>query len=95
MVFGFMYFLIKDNNKGQDNALDRISFWVYTLAAIGFVFMFLASGKEGVARRFAIHFPEWQGYAAVASIFALFIIVAASVFSIRFIFRLNASKLIP
>ena len=90
MVFGFMYFLIKEAGKGVDNALDRGSFWAYAIAGTGFVFMFLMSGKEGVARRFAVHFPEWQGYSGVAAVIAVFIVLAAAVFTLRFILRLNA-----
>ena len=90
MVFGFMYFLIKDANKGADNALDRGSFWAYAIAGTAFVFMFLLSGKEGVARRFAVHFPEWQGYSSVATVIAIFIVLATAVFTLRFILRLNA-----
>jgi len=90
MVFGFMYYLIKEDNKGSDSVVDRGGFWLYAIAGTLFVFMFLVSGKEGVARRFAVHFPEWQNYSTIASIFAVFVLLGAAVFTLRFIFRLNA-----
>ncbi len=90
MVFGFMYFLLKAEKNCTDNAVDRGSFWLYVIAGTAFVFMFLLSGKEGVARRFAVHLPEWQSYSAIASIFAIFVLLGAVVFSLRFILRLNS-----
>ena len=92
MVFGFMYYLLKAEKQQQDNALDRSGFWMYTIAGTVFVFMFLVSGKEGVARRFAVHFPEWQSYSNIASIVAVFVLLGATIFTIRFIFRLNSKS---
>ena len=90
MVFGFMYYLIKADKNREDNAIDRSGFWLYAIAGTAFVFMFLVSGKEGVARRFAVHLPEWQGYSSIASIIGIFVLVGAAIFTIRFIFRLNS-----
>ncbi len=91
MVFGFMYYLIKEKNNSADTAIDRGGFWLYTIAGTAFVFMFLISGKEGVARRFAVHFPEWQSYANIATVVAVFVILGASVFTLRFISRLRSN----
>lgn len=90
MVFGFMYFLIKEDKKGEDNAIDRSGFWIYAITGTAFVFMFLISGKEGIARRFAVHFPEWQSYSNVATVIAVFVVLSAAIFTLRFILRLNA-----
>jgi cytochrome c oxidase subunit 1 len=90
MVFGFMYYLIKEGRKGTDSALDRGSFWIYAISGTAFVFMFLISGKEGVARRFAVHFPEWQSYSNIATVIAIFVLLGTVVFTLRFIFRLGA-----
>lgn len=90
MIFGFMYYQIKQARKGEDSFVDRGALWLYTIAGTVFVFMFLFSGKEGVARRFAIHFPEWQVYAGIASIFASLVVLGAAIFALRFILRLGA-----
>jgi cytochrome c oxidase subunit 1 len=90
MVFGFMYYLTKTDGRSEDSVLDGSGFWLYTLTGTAFVFMFLLSGKEGVARRFAVHFPEWQGYAVVASVFAALVTLGAVLFTLRFIFRLGS-----
>ena len=90
MVFGFMYYLAKTERKSNDCVIDRISFWLYAVGGTLFVMAFLFSGKEGVARRFAVHFTEWQGYATVATWFALLIVVAAAVFTVRFLASLRA-----
>lgn len=90
MVFGFMYYLVNKDRQSEDNVIDRGGFWLYALAGTAFVFMFLLSGKEGVARRFAVHFPEWQGYASVASVFAVLVLLGAAIFTVRFLFRLTS-----
>ena len=89
MVFGFMYYLTKENGDARDTGLDRASFWVYTVGASAFVLVFLFSGKESVARRFAVHLPEWVSYNGIASLFAALVIVAVVVFVTRFIMQLG------
>jgi cytochrome c oxidase subunit 1 len=51
------------------------------------VLVFLYSGKAGVPRRWAVHLPEWVGYDRLASLFALAVIVAVLVFTLRFLVR--------
>ena len=90
MVFGFMYYLLNAEKQQKDNAIDRGGFWIYAISGTAFVFMFLVSGKEGVARRFAVHLPEWQSYSNIASIIAIFVLLGAIIFTLRFILRLNS-----
>jgi cytochrome c oxidase subunit 1 len=90
MVFGFMYSL----GRGRPRTagwLDRASFWMFVVATLGFTMSFLYSGRASVPRRFAVHLPEWVPYDRVASVFAVLVIAAVSVFVLRFLFRLRAA----
>jgi cytochrome c oxidase subunit 1 len=90
MVFGFMYSL----GRGRPRTagwLDRASFWMFVVATLGFTMSFLYSGRASVPRRFAVHLPEWVAYDRVASVFAVLVIAAVSVFVLRFLFRLRAA----
>ena len=86
MVFGFMYFLGHDRETGE-SVLDRLAVWVFALGGLGFAFVFLYSGKEGVPRRWAVHLPEWVAYDRLASLFALGVTAAVLVFVLRFLLR--------
>lgn len=88
MVFGFMYYLAKENGSAVDTRVDRASFWMYAVGASAFILMFLVSGKESVARRFAVHLPEWVPYDRLASLFAALVLAAVAVFVARFVMRL-------
>lgn len=88
MVFGFMYYLAKENGAAKDTGIDRASFWMYAVGGSAFILMFLLSGKDSVARRFAVHLPEWVPYDRVASLFAAFVVTAVVVFVVRFVMRL-------
>jgi len=86
MVFGFMYFLGHDRETGE-SVLDRLAVWVFALGGLGFAFVFLYSGKEGVPRRWAVHLPEWVAYDRLASLFAVGVTAAVLVFVLRFLLR--------
>jgi len=60
---------------------------VFALGGLGFAFVFLYSGKEGVPRRWAVHLPEWVAYDRLASLFALGVTAAVLVFVLRFLLR--------
>jgi cytochrome c oxidase subunit 1 len=90
MLFGFMYYLGKSEGKREDSGLDRLSFWVYAAAGLALVATFLLAGKASVARRWAVHLPEWVGYNHAAALFAALVIVAALVFVLRFLGRMRA-----
>jgi cytochrome c oxidase subunit 1 len=87
MFFGFMYYLAKTHDIGQNTVIDKISYWAYSVGGLGFVLLFLYSGKESVPRRWAQHLPEWFGYNQLASAFATLVVIAAAIFALRFISR--------
>jgi cytochrome c oxidase subunit 1 len=88
MVLGFMYFLAKSDGSQAENLADQMSFWIFVLGGLGFVTMFLYSGMASVPRRWATHLPEWIVYDKIASVFAVLVVLAMVVFTIRFLCRL-------
>jgi len=94
MAFGFMYALGGRASSAAGRWLDATAFWVFATAALGFTITFLYSGRTGVPRRFAVHLPEWLPYDRVGSVFAFVVVAAASVFVLRFLFRLRAAALV-
>ena len=82
MLFGFMYYL---NDQGSRRGIDRIAFWLYLVAGVGFSVGLLISGYESVPRRWAQHMPEWVVDGQVSSVFAAVVTVAALVFAVRFL----------
>ncbi len=82
MLFGFMYYL---NDQGSRRGIDRIAFWLYLVAGVGFSVGLLISGYESVPRRWAQHMPEWVVDGQVSSVFAAVATVAALVFAVRFL----------
>ncbi len=89
MVFGFMYYLGKPNQTAGDSVIDRAAFWAFTIGSLGFTLTFLYSGKQSVARRYAVHLPEWVPYDRIGSLFAAVVLTASLVFVVRFLSRLR------
>ncbi len=88
MVFAFMYWLGRSAGA-PEGATDRAAFWIFAIAGVGFVGMFLYAGKESVPRRWAVHLPEWIPYDRVASALVVFVILAVAVFVLRFLVRVG------
>jgi cytochrome c oxidase subunit I len=89
MVFGFLYYLGKPGRDASDSVLDRAAFWGFTAGSLGFVLSFLYAGKESVARRYAVHLPEWLPYDRLGSLFAVLVVASALLFVVRFLSRLG------
>ncbi|HEY8011581.1 MAG TPA: cbb3-type cytochrome c oxidase subunit I [Rudaea sp.] len=92
MVLALMYHLVGSRAQGPDRAIDRLSFPVYVIGGLVFVFAFLAAGHDSVPRRYAVHLPAWQGYDQVGSIGAILLIAAMLLFAIRIIGGLLGSS---
>jgi len=85
MIFGFMYFLAKNDSRLQTNMVDKIAFVVYTVSLLGLSGAFLTSGAMSTPRRFATHLPEWMGPDKFGAVAGIFVILAILVFVIHFI----------
>lgn len=91
MVFGFIYYLGKSGQNAAESWLDRAAFWGFSSGALGFTLSFLYAGKESVARRYAVHLPEWLPYDRVGSVFAALVVASSLLFVLRFFSRLGAA----
>jgi cytochrome c oxidase subunit 1 len=88
MVLAFMYHLIGERGDRPDSGGDRLSFAVYFLGGLTFVFMFLAGGRASEPRRYAVHAAEWMPYDRVGAIGAALVISAMLLFAGRVCHRL-------
>src|SRR5699024_8559662 len=85
MIFGFMYFLAKNDSQLKTNIFDKIAFVVYTVSLLSLSGAFLISGAMSTPRRFATHLPEWMGPDQFGAIASIFVVVSITVFVIHFI----------
>jgi cytochrome c oxidase subunit 1 len=88
MFFGFA--LHYSSGRG-DSAADRVAFWTYGVAGLGFTCTFLAAGASSVPRRWAAHLAEWQGIAAVGSLFAAIVVLATLLLVVRIAIRARSA----
>jgi cytochrome c oxidase subunit 1 len=75
-TWAYMYHLVAELSGAQETRLSRIAAWLYGLGGAGFLLMFFFSGANSVPRRFAVHLPEWQGFAQVAVVFVVILALA-------------------
>lgn len=85
MALGFMTWLIRTYTERPEGSLARAAGWLYALGGIGFVGMFLFSGSDSVPRRYAEHLEGWVSHSQLASVFALLVILATTIFVVRFL----------
>lgn len=85
MIFGFMYFLAKNDCQIKTNVVDRIAFGVYTIALLGVSGGFLTSGAISTPRRFATHLEEWMAPAKFGALSGTLAVIAITIFVIHFV----------
>jgi cytochrome c oxidase subunit 1 len=88
MAFGFMAWLARRRDESL-SGLPGAFVWAYAAGGTGFVVMFLISGAMSIPRRWAVHLPQWHLQAQIASAFAVLIILAATMFVLRYLMRLG------
>lgn len=91
MLFGFKYYIT--NQGGETGMADKLAFWAYAIGGVAFSVSFLVSGYYSVPRRWAVHLPEWESLAAVASGIGVVVALAAAFFAIRFLTSLKSARL--
>src|SRR5690625_2232494 len=93
MIFGFMYYLVKNDVGLKSNPLDRVAYVLYIISIMGVSFGFLTSGSLSTPRKFAEHFEQWQAPAIFGGISGILLIISIAVFLIHFIrYLLNNKK---
>ncbi|WP_286228844.1 cbb3-type cytochrome c oxidase subunit I [Neobacillus mesonae] len=89
MIFGFMYYFNKTEGTQKQTGTDQFAIAIYFLFFSGLAGSFLYAGKISVPRRWAEHLPEWTGSDQVGAICGAFVIIAAVIFTTRFIYGLR------
>ncbi|MEB2333752.1 MAG: cbb3-type cytochrome c oxidase subunit I [Anaerolineaceae bacterium] len=88
-VWGYLFYLISDLSGVREKASTKIAAWLYGIAGAGFLLVFFFSGADSIPRRYAVHLPEWNLYAAIAvpfvllTIFSLLWIIADMIRGLR------------
>src|SRR5699024_4921345 len=85
MIFGFMYYLARNDSDIKTNVVDRIAYVVFAIAILGVSGGFLTSGAISTPRRFAMHLEQWMAPAKFGAVSGTFAVLALSVFAIHFI----------
>ena len=86
MALAMMYHVIGSRaQSADDTAGDKLSLPVYIIGGLVFVLAFLDAGHASVARRYAVHLPQWVPYDQAGSIGAILIILGMLFFAIRII----------
>ncbi len=91
MVFGFMIWLTQSSEHQRFSGAAPILLGGYIVGGLGFVFMFLISGSQSIPRRWAVHLEQWQMFDAIATLFALFVVIGAIYFFGRYALGFMAS----
>ena len=89
MVLALLYHVI--GQRSPVRATDKLSFPLYLLGGLIFVFAFLAGGRMSTPRRFAVHEPQWWAYDQLGSIGAALVIAAMLVFTVHIVVGLLKS----
>jgi cytochrome c oxidase subunit 1 len=92
MAFGFMAYLVREARREGLGGLDRLGVSVFLIGGAGFTLTFLVSGAMSIPRRWAVHAPEWESQAVIASGFAALAILGALVFVLIYLGGLMARK---
>ncbi|MBI4194407.1 MAG: cbb3-type cytochrome c oxidase subunit I [Betaproteobacteria bacterium] len=92
MLLGTMLYACT-RSQWTETALDRASFWTYGISGAVFCFVFLASGWQGVPRRFAVHDAAWLGFAQLGTVAAALVLVTALLLGVRLLARLPRASL--
>ncbi|OZU88782.1 cytochrome C oxidase subunit I [Virgibacillus indicus] len=98
MIFGFMYYLAKEDSNVEEQIFDKIAFLGYTLGILGLSGSFLVSGALSTPRRWATHFPEWMApanFGAAAGVLTALSLTMFVVHFIRYLSNRNKVEMSP
>ena len=90
MVLALLYHVI--GQRVPRHAGHQVTFPLFVVGGLIFVFSFLAGGSISTPRRFAEHLPQWLAYDQSGAIGAVLVIAAMLLFSTQLITGLMRSK---
>ena len=86
MILTLLYHVVGSRRRAPVNSgADRTGLFLYVVGGISFCMAFLYAGHVSVARRFAVHLPEWVPTDRVGSVAAMVLILGMLVFAVRII----------
>lgn len=86
MILALMFHVIGSRAQSPDDtASDKLSFPVYVVGGLAFALAFLAAGHVSVARRYAVHLPQWVPYDQIGSLAAILVIAGMLLFTTRIV----------
>jgi cytochrome c oxidase subunit I len=86
MILTLLYHVVGSRRRAPVNSgADRTGLFLYVVGGISFCMVFLYAGHLSVARRFAVHLPEWVPSDRAGSIAAMVLILGMLVFVTRII----------
>jgi cytochrome c oxidase subunit 1 len=88
MVIGFMLHITRRETDNV-NGMAKSGFWVFAIASVAFIFMFLYSGYHSVPRRWAEHLAVWVPYDRIATAFGFTVLIVLAWFFIGLLRRLG------
>lgn len=81
MVLALMFHVVGE--RAPQSRADGIGLSAFVAGGLAFVIVFLAAGAASVARRFAVHLPEWTPYDKAGAIAAIVVLAAMIVLAAR------------
>ncbi|HEX5339406.1 MAG TPA: cbb3-type cytochrome c oxidase subunit I [Gammaproteobacteria bacterium] len=92
MVLALMYHVIGNRKQTDEEAVTgKIGLPIYLIGGLIFTLAFLDAGHLSVARRFAVHLPQWLPTDKAGSIGAMLIVLGMLIFAIHIIVGLLRS----
>src|SRR5690625_7683334 len=83
MIFGFMYYLAKNEVGLKPNTLERIAYVMYVTSILGINFGFLTSGLLSTPRKFEEYLAECQAPDIFEGIDGILLISSIPAFFLR------------
>lgn len=68
-AWAYLFHMVTELSGACDVRASRSAAWLYGIGGAGFVLMFFVEGANSVPRRYAVHLPQWQQYARIATPF--------------------------
>jgi cytochrome c oxidase subunit 1 len=91
MVFAFMLFSVRRREPAPEPAVERLAFFGFTGGSLVLIFSFLAAGRHGVPRRWAVHLEPWKPYDWVGGLAGALVVLCVVFFAVRFVAGLRSA----